>query len=257
MRTRAGLTLIELLVALTILGVLIGLLTPALAHVMGLRARTSCVSNLRQVGLLLQAYAVDHQDALPSGSDTVQRITVPVLKTEFPVGGAFGFDQGSYAVLFPEHWSTSGWSRGLQCPGTPQFGSPDVVPFVEWGGTRAPFNRREFPQYYLSEAIALDPACLAPGYSGVLRGKLNRWADIVFPSQKAVLYESTAFCLPEPEQREFAIRWGQTFAWPTSVLAGDGSVTRRPIIDAQSLGRGGAQFNATYRTVNGIYGRDW
>ncbi len=59
-------TLVELLVTLAILGIVATLLMPALARAQAKARNLSCVSNLRQLGLMTRVYAEDHQGVLPS-----------------------------------------------------------------------------------------------------------------------------------------------------------------------------------------------
>ena len=67
--TGTGFTLIELLVVLAIIGILAGLLLPALAHAKASARRTNCLSNLRQISLGIQLYAADNGDRLPAARD--------------------------------------------------------------------------------------------------------------------------------------------------------------------------------------------
>ena len=58
-------TLIELLVVIGIIALLMGILLPALAKARQSAKVISCGQNLRQVGIAIFAYAVDHDDHIP------------------------------------------------------------------------------------------------------------------------------------------------------------------------------------------------
>jgi prepilin-type N-terminal cleavage/methylation domain-containing protein/prepilin-type processing-associated H-X9-DG protein len=64
-KSRGGFTLIELLVVVAIIGILAAMLFPAFARARENARRTSCLSNLKQIGLAFMQYTQDYDEAYP------------------------------------------------------------------------------------------------------------------------------------------------------------------------------------------------
>jgi prepilin-type N-terminal cleavage/methylation domain-containing protein len=83
MRHRAvrGFTLVELLVVITIIGILVSLLMPAVQAARESARRTVCLNNLKQMSLALQSYVSK--------------------KNQYPVGSAGGGKHGLFSYILP------------------------------------------------------------------------------------------------------------------------------------------------------------
>ena len=66
-----GFTLIELLVVIGIIALLAAILFPVFSQVRRKAYETTCVSNLKQIGLATQMYAQDYDDLFPRGGDPI------------------------------------------------------------------------------------------------------------------------------------------------------------------------------------------
>jgi len=68
--TLDGFTLIELLVAIAIIAILAAILFPVFAHARAQAQKTTCLSNLRQIGMAVQMYLQDHDERYPQSKQT-------------------------------------------------------------------------------------------------------------------------------------------------------------------------------------------
>ncbi|MEL7500121.1 MAG: DUF1559 domain-containing protein [Planctomycetota bacterium] len=71
MKSQKGFTLVELLVVIAIIGILIGMLLPAVQQVREAARRTQCANNSRQMGLAVMNYESAHMHFPPGWTATV------------------------------------------------------------------------------------------------------------------------------------------------------------------------------------------
>src|SRR5215469_12970057 len=63
-RERGGLTLVEVLVVIAIIGILSALLVPALSRAKSTASRATCLNNVGQINLATKMYGDDHRDSV-------------------------------------------------------------------------------------------------------------------------------------------------------------------------------------------------
>jgi prepilin-type N-terminal cleavage/methylation domain-containing protein/prepilin-type processing-associated H-X9-DG protein len=159
-RNRPGFTLIELLVVIAIIAVLIALLLPAVQAAREAARRSSCVNNMKQLGLAMQNYH-DSIGTFPLGAAGVRSL---IAGGVYPTGTAVGnarvtwasmllpyIEQGTianaynYKIIFNSVQNTTAELAQIgvyACPSDPNLGSIETSPprrqgnyMVNWGNT--------------------------------------------------------------------------------------------------------------------------
>jgi prepilin-type N-terminal cleavage/methylation domain-containing protein len=139
---RHGFTLVELLVVITIIGILIALLLPAVQAAREAARRAQCANNLKQIGLAMHLHH-DQKGKLPPGELFVNNWAknrdestwvywiLPYIEQDAlfqiaPPDGPYGFGMATPSCGSYNRDVTKAVLSGLICPSNPPF-SPEVI----------------------------------------------------------------------------------------------------------------------------------
>ncbi len=133
---RGAFTLIDVLVALAVIGILIGLMLPTLAMVRETTRKVVCASNIRQLGYGMAMYAQDYRGQLPFSRNYRKSLSDPAFN---PIGmmtprfaSPVGFD--GLGLLHAMSYGTA--PVIYYCPSHAGMNRPDVYAGA-WGAQSA------------------------------------------------------------------------------------------------------------------------
>lgn len=191
-----GLTLLEVLVVLSILGVLIGITVPAIRQARAAAAVTASLSNLRENVGSLHRWAAAHDDKVPRAPEFNEGFSgepVPLYMFRSPPADGFIHDWGSPGFMTDYFGQERTWHLTLYITGeepTEAWWKPGV-PREDW---RIAFQARPFiSSYLLSLAYLAGPEHWVPGAESDQSATM--WRDVRLtetdhPSRKALLHDA-------------------------------------------------------------------
>ncbi len=176
---RRGFTLIELLVVIAIIAILAAILFPVFGRARENARRSSCLSNMKQMGLAAMQYTQDYDETYPAG------IITGLTATQTPPNGVFWTTAPTYSQF---------WMQTLYA-----YHKSDQVfrcPSITWNQTPQNYN------YGANSYIMPGPSTSAFGDTR-LRSTL--------PNGGGVLLPSTLAGVPAPSKAYLLIESGAYF----------------------------------------------
>lgn len=208
-RRRAGFTLVELLVVIAIIGILVGLLLPAVQQAREAARRMSCQNNIKQIALAVHNFESAYkkypsgytQDRIPAPSGAFQGHSVfyfilPFLEQQnvfssmdaaVPLNNrAFTKDAGRAGSVIPTYLCPSDVLPAIPIP------FPENAPATQWyGGTSYRANGGSRPIFATSstnDGVFMATGTAARKATSADTGIQVRFADILDGSSNTIMF---------------------------------------------------------------------
>jgi prepilin-type N-terminal cleavage/methylation domain-containing protein/prepilin-type processing-associated H-X9-DG protein len=183
---RPGFTLVELLVVIAIIGILIGLLLPAINAAREAGRRSACMNNIKQIGLALNAH-LSSQGYLPPGAKLNPRVFNmeddydPWAEASDTQAGMIGASWMLYILPYMEHSEIyDHWNLTASVSQNAEFAQMDIKEFY------CP-SRRSGISAGDAEIMYNNWTSGGTDYGGCM-GQVNGWDNPINPSK------SHSFC---------------------------------------------------------------
>lgn len=186
-RRNDAFTLVELLTVIAIIGILAAIIIPVVGKVRQSANKSTCASNLRQVGVALNSYLADHREALP-GYDKIKDKDGEFFALVRDVGPRWQLDNGNptralishlapymdIQMKIPATGSVTGVSKFAVCPAIPTAG-----------------NAEPASSYYLSKQVRLNDGTLKRPFALGGKPSIKRF-DMANPGKAVAMFDIDA-----------------------------------------------------------------
>jgi prepilin-type N-terminal cleavage/methylation domain-containing protein/prepilin-type processing-associated H-X9-DG protein len=243
-------TLVELIVVVVIIAVLAALLLPVFQRSIAATRRAACISNLRQIGVGIAAYAADNDGQIPYGPkappftnpldfypSTGAPTSLLSLQSGAPVGLGLLIDK--YLANTP---------KVLFCPGADQPISADAE-LAKVGHAQA---QSSYYYRHAGNTSLFDPGGVAPAAQNVLLANLGLNSQGV--PIRALVLDTVFTTMPEFATFGVTNKTNHQGLW-VNVLYADGHVTAHPN-DAQTFSVNETDYSdlhAAFGTILGVF----